>query len=81
MFYLLIILDSIVFKQSISIDTAQLVEKLRMSNLWLGPLQGVGASALGVVLLSKKDKLSRQMRRAGGLICCRNRLFVRVINA
>jgi hypothetical protein len=55
-FYLLIILGSIVFKQSISNDTVQWVEKLHMSNLWLGPLQGVVASALGVVFLSKKDK-------------------------
>jgi hypothetical protein len=27
-----------------------------MSNLWLGPLQGLVASALGVVFLSKKQK-------------------------
>ena len=55
-FYLLIIFGSIVFKQSISSDTPQWLEKLHMSNLWLGPLQGVVASALGVVFLSKKDK-------------------------
>ncbi len=55
-FYLLIILGSIVFKQSISSDTPQWVEKLHMSNLWLGPLQGIVASALGVVFISKKEK-------------------------
>ena len=57
---LLLILGSIVFKQSISSDTPQWVEKLHMSNLWLGPLQGIVASALGVVFLSKKDKLAPQ---------------------
>jgi hypothetical protein len=55
-FYLLIILGSIVFKQSISSNTPEWVEKLHTSNLWLSPLQGIVASALGVVFLSKKGK-------------------------
>src|SRR5579859_2951220 len=64
--YLLLILGSIVFKQSISSDTPQWVEKLHMSNLWLGPLQGIVASALGVAFLSKKDKPAPQGGGGGG---------------
>jgi len=58
--------NTIVFKQSISGDTPQWVEKLHMSNLWLGPLQGIVASALGVVFLSKKDKPAPQGGAGGG---------------
>jgi len=55
-FYLLLIFASILFKQSIASDTLQWLTRLRMSNLWLGPLQGLVASALGVVFLSKRQK-------------------------
>ena len=55
-FYLVLIFSLILFRESISTDTHTWLEKLRMSNLWLGPLQGVVSSALAVVFLSKKTK-------------------------
>jgi hypothetical protein len=32
------------------------IQLMRLSNLWLGPMQGLVASALGVLFVSKKDK-------------------------
>jgi hypothetical protein len=66
LFYLLLIFAVIVFKQSISIDTLKWLDKLRMSNLWLGPLQGLVATVLGVVFLSKKQKPDAVAEEHGG---------------
>jgi uncharacterized membrane protein HdeD (DUF308 family) len=65
-FYLLVIFGMIVFKQSIAVDTLKWLEKLHMSNLWLPPVQGLVATALSVVFLSKKQKADAQTNDENG---------------
>jgi hypothetical protein len=55
-FYLLLILLLIVLKGAISADTPSWLILLHQTNLLLGPLQGVIATTLGVVFLSKNQK-------------------------
>lgn len=51
--YLVLILLTICIQPLTSTDP---VELMRMSNLWLGPFQGLVASALGVLFVSKQPK-------------------------
>lgn len=41
-----------------------MVELMHTSNLWLGPLQGLVASALGVLLVTKQPKDAGDNRAA-----------------
>jgi hypothetical protein len=52
-FYLFLILLTIAIQPFAPSGPLQL---MRLSNLWLGPVQGVVASALGVLFVSKKNK-------------------------
>jgi hypothetical protein len=51
--YLFLILLTILIQP---FSTAEPVGLMRMSNLWLGPFQGLVASALGVLFVSKKRR-------------------------
>lgn len=53
-FYLALILASIVFRQSIADDTAAWLSNLQTSNLWLAPIQGFVALVLGILFTSAK---------------------------
>jgi hypothetical protein len=55
-FYLLLILLLVVLKGAISADTPSWLNLLHQANLLLGPLQGVIATTLGVVFLSKNKR-------------------------
>ena len=52
-FYLLLILVTILVQPFTPTEPLQL---MRLSNLWLGPVQGLTASAIGVLFVSKKSK-------------------------
>lgn len=52
--YLILVLIVILIQPFVGADCARAVELMRMSNLWLGPIQGLVASALGVLFVSKK---------------------------
>jgi hypothetical protein len=54
-FYLLLILLLVVLKEKISSGSDDWLVKLHQANLLLGPLQGVIATTLGVLFLSKKQ--------------------------
>lgn len=58
-FYLLTILALIVFRQSIAPDTQSWLAKVHMSNLWLGPLQGLVTAALGALFVAKHREKGR----------------------
>jgi hypothetical protein len=51
-FYLLLILLTLAIQPFTQTGPLQL---MRLSNLWLGPVQGLVASAIGVLFVSKKD--------------------------
>ena len=53
-FYLALILASILFRQSIAVDTVTWLAKLQTSNLWLAPIQGFVALILGILFTSAK---------------------------
>jgi hypothetical protein len=53
--YLLLILLTIGVQPFVARDANAAVELMRTSQLWLGPFQGLVASALGVLFVSKKD--------------------------
>ena len=54
-FYLALILLTILIQPFTAAEPAQL---MRLSNLWLGPVQGLVASALGVLFVSKRKRNS-----------------------
>jgi hypothetical protein len=56
-FYLLLILLLVLLKGAISVDTPSWLNRLHEANLLLGPLQGVIATTLGVVFLSKNQRV------------------------
>lgn len=56
LFYLFLILLLILLKVKISADTAGWLSTLHQANLLLGPMQGLIATTLGVVFLSRKQK-------------------------
>jgi hypothetical protein len=53
--YLLLILLTIAVQPFVAQDANAALELMRTSQLWLGPFQGLVASALGVLFVSKKD--------------------------
>ena len=54
-FYLALVFLTIIIQPFTSVDPISLMRK---SNLWLGPLQGLVASVLGVLFVSKETKKS-----------------------
>jgi hypothetical protein len=52
--YLVLVLLTILIQPIAAPDPDKAVEVMRLSNLWLGPFQGLVASALGVLLVSKQ---------------------------
>ena len=52
-FYLALVLLTILIQPLTGTDTLDLMKR---SNLWLGPIQGLVGSALGVLFASKKAK-------------------------
>lgn len=55
MLYLAMILLTIAVQPFAAPDAKQALDLMRTSNLWLGPFQGLVASALGVLFVSKKE--------------------------
>jgi hypothetical protein len=53
--YLLLILLTIAVQPFVARDANAAVELMHTSQLWLGPFQGLVASSLGVLFVSKKD--------------------------
>lgn len=53
--YLFLVLLTVAIQPFVSLDPTRALDLMRMSNLWLGPLQGLTASALGVLFVSKKE--------------------------
>jgi hypothetical protein len=53
--YLLLILLTIMIQPAVAPDATKALELMRTSNLWLGPFQGLVASALGVLFVTKKE--------------------------
>jgi hypothetical protein len=51
-FYLLLVVSTLLIEPLTSI---RLVDLLKLSNLWLGPLQGLVTSSLGLLFFSKRD--------------------------
>jgi uncharacterized membrane protein len=58
--YLILVLLTILIQPIAANDPAKAVEVMRLSNLWLGPFQGIVASALGVLFVSKQKTLSSE---------------------
>ncbi|MDM0071649.1 hypothetical protein [Variovorax sp. J31P207] len=52
--YFVLILLTILIQPVVAADSEKAIELMRTSNLWLGPLQGLVVSALGVLFVSKK---------------------------
>jgi hypothetical protein len=58
-FYLLLVLFTIVIQPKVAPnDISGSLQLFHTSNLWLGPLQGIVASSLGVLFASKESKVS-----------------------
>jgi hypothetical protein len=55
-FYLGLILFTLLIQPFRSVTVAQQLAQMRMSNLWLGPIQGLVSSALGVLFISKQKQ-------------------------
>jgi hypothetical protein len=55
LFYLLLILLTILIQPFLSSMNDRL-QAMRISNLWLGPIQGLVASSLGVLFVTKRTK-------------------------
>jgi hypothetical protein len=53
--YLFLILLTIVVQPFVAPDANRALNLMRISNLWLGPFQGLVASALGVLFVSKRE--------------------------
>jgi hypothetical protein len=53
-FYLLLISLTLLLQPFVGADVDKAIGMMRMSNLWLGPIQGLVASALGVLFVSKR---------------------------
>ena len=53
--YLLLILLTILIQPLVAPDATKALELMRTSNLWLGPFQGLVASSLGVLFVTKKE--------------------------
>ncbi len=55
-FYLLLVLLTILMQPFTGADAELAAQQMRTSNLWLGPLQGLVAAALGVLFVSKRPE-------------------------
>jgi hypothetical protein len=55
-FYVLLVLLTILIQPFASRNASDAIGLMRTSNLWLGPVQGLVASALGVLFVSKEKK-------------------------
>jgi hypothetical protein len=64
--YLLTVMLTIMIQPYASRNAAEAVGLMRTSNLWLGPFQGLVASALGT-LFASKEKKDNSMSQAGGM--------------
>ena len=53
--YLVLVLATIAAQPWVARDAAQALTLMRNSNLWLGPFQGLVATAMGVLFVSKKE--------------------------
>ena len=53
--YLSLILLTVLIQPIAAPDSTKALELMRTSNLWLGPLQGLVASAMSVLFVAKKD--------------------------
>ena len=53
-FYLFLILLTLLIQPFAHADAAKAIQLMRLSNIWLGPIQGFVASALGVLFVSKR---------------------------
>jgi hypothetical protein len=58
--YLVLVLLTIVMQPFAAKSAAERVDLMRTSNLWLGPVQGIVASALGILFVSKQKKEGRE---------------------
>jgi len=58
--YLALVLLTLLIQPLTTNDPGKAVEVMRLSNLWLGPFQGIVASALGVLFVSKQKTSSGQ---------------------
>jgi hypothetical protein len=54
--YVLLILLTVLIQPFVAADAEKSVQLMRLSNLWLGPVQGLVASSLGVLFVSKKNR-------------------------
>ncbi len=54
--YLALILLTVLIQPFVGADSQQALQMMRVSNLWLGPIQGLVASALGVLFVSKRKQ-------------------------
>jgi hypothetical protein len=54
--YLVLVLLTVAIQPLAAADAKKALDLMRMSNLWLGPFQGLVASALGVLFVSKKER-------------------------
>jgi uncharacterized membrane protein len=52
--YLVLVLLTVLMQPLVAGDPVKAVELMRLSNLWLGPFQGLVASALGILFISKE---------------------------
>ena len=53
--YLLLVALTVLVQPFVDADAEKSLQLMRESNLWLGPIQGLVASALGVLFVSKKE--------------------------
>jgi hypothetical protein len=54
--YLVLVILTILIQPFAARSATERVDLMRTSNLWLGPVQGLVASALGVLFVSKQEK-------------------------
>lgn len=54
--YLFLVLLTLLIQPFAKADPEKAVQLMRLSNLWLGPVQGLVASALGVLFVSKRKR-------------------------
>lgn len=52
--YLALVAMTVLIQPIVAADPLKAIELMRLSNLWLGPFQGLVASALGVLFVSKE---------------------------
>jgi hypothetical protein len=63
--YLSLVLLTILIQPIAAEDPSKAIEVMRLSNLWLSPFQGLVASALGVLFVSKQKREPRASAKGG----------------